>query len=134
MTEEATCGTGMAAGAALPTRMAGVVAAMADVLTRHTDSLDPEEPAGAEERDAWLRLAADNRQLATRLMAVADRMESQQGLPVAGHDMAVLMSDDATAAFEHLVHAQEQLHALLTEQLVEFRAMLAQMRQAEPGA
>lgn len=128
MADENTCGTGMAANAILPTRMAGVAAAMADVLTRHTDSLDPDEPAGEAERDAWLAIAAEHRRIASHLSAAADQMEAQNALPLASHDMSVLTSGDAVSAFEHFVHAQEQLSELLTEQLVEYRAMLADSR------
>ena len=126
MAEEATCGTGMAASAVLPTRMSAVVAAMADMLTRHTDSLDPNDPDAEAEREAWLAIAAEQRQLAGRLAAAADRMEAQRGLPEAHHDVAELSAPDAVAAFEHYVHAQEQLSTLLTQQLVEYRAMLDQ--------
>lgn len=126
MAEEATCGIGMAANAALPTRMAAVAAAMADVLTRHTDSLDPDEAAGAAEREAWLTIAAEQRQLAVRLTAAADRMEAQAGLPMAAHDMAALTAPEASEAFAHFVHAQQRLNELLTEQLVEYQAMLAE--------
>lgn len=131
MTDENTCGAGMAANAILPTRMAGVVAAMADLLTRHTDSLDPDDPAAEAERDAWLAIAAEHRRIAGHLSAAADRMEAQHALPMASHDAAVLSTGEAMSAFEHFVHAQEQLSELLTDQLVEYRAMLSNTRDAE---
>ena len=124
MSEEATCGTGMAASAVLPSRMSAVLAAMADMLTRHTDSLDTQDPAALSERDAWLAIAAEQRQLAGHLAAAADHMEAQRGLATAEHDVASLSSPDSIAAFEHFVHAQEQLNSLLSQQLVEQRAML----------
>lgn len=134
MTDEATCGTGMAASAVLPTRMAEVVAAMADVLTRHTESLNPGEPAAEAEREAWLAIAAEQRQIARHLTASADRMEAQRELPLADHDMAALTSPDATSAFAHFVTAQERLSDLLTEQLVEYRSMLADIRGTDAEA
>lgn len=124
MADEATCGTGMASNAILPTRMAEVMAALADVVTRHTESLDSDEVAGAAESEAWLAIATEHRQLARQLSAAADHMESQQDLPVANHDMSVLTSENAMSALEHYVAAQERLSELLRQQLSEFRTML----------
>lgn len=134
MADEPTCGTGMAANAVLPTRMAEVAASLADVLTQHTESLNPEEPAAAAEREAWLTIAAEHRQLASRLTAAADRMEAQHDLPPADHDMSVLTSAEGLSAFEHFVTAQERLRDLLTTQLVEYRSMLADSRGTDAEA
>ena len=131
MVDEPTCGTGMAANAILPTRMAEVLAAMADVLTRHTESLDPDEPAAAAEKDAWLAIAAEQRRIAGHLTATADRMAATKDLPLADHDMSALTSTEARSAFAHFVTAQERLSDLLTEQLVQYRAMLADIRDTD---
>lgn len=119
MSDEATCGTGMAQYAALPMRMAELTAALADVLTRHTEALDTDEPAGAQEREAWLAVASEHRDLTARLSAAGDRMASYGGMPSATHDLSVLTAPEAVRSYEHFAAAQLRLHDLLAEHIAD---------------
>src|ERR671935_3226006 len=52
-----TCGKGLAANAALPAKLAELVAARAEVLERHTQALDLTDPNARHELDAYTALA-----------------------------------------------------------------------------
>lgn len=128
MSDEATCGTGMAAQSVLPRRLAALADATANVLTGHLRSLDPAEPDAAAEREAWQAIADDHREIANRLRAVADRMAATRDLPLADHDMAVLADERSTAEFEAYVDAHRELLTLLQEAADVNEEMLAAIR------
>ncbi len=69
--DQPTCGKGLAANAILPERLAALMNAMATMLENHTRALDPSETNGRLERDAYERLAGDQRALASGLEAFA---------------------------------------------------------------
>ena len=128
--EEWTCGKGVAANAALPERMGLLLAAVADVLGNHMRSLDNSDANGAQELAAYQRLVDENRAAAGALAGLAATMRGYRDLPAAEHDMAKLMDVASVEVMEALVRAQEEVLALLQERVVQYTAMLKQMRGA----
>jgi hypothetical protein len=125
-----TCGKGIAANAVLPERIAALLAAMAAIYENHIRALDAAEANGKLEIDAYARLMRDFRAAAKEISGLADAMRSYRDLPMAEHDMAVLMDAKSIEAMEALVSAQEHLATLVTQRASEFRSMLEAMRRS----
>jgi hypothetical protein len=112
MSDEQTCGKGLAEHAALPATMGRLASAMAEVLAMHIPSLGSD--AGSQpEREAYTTLVDDYRALAATLHDIANRMAGYRNLPMASHDVAQLGSEQAMASFESFVEAERVLLALL---------------------
>jgi hypothetical protein len=122
---EATCGKGLAAGAELPERFGLLLAARAEVLARHTRALDGSDPDARREQDAYVDLVRRHRAVAADLLELATRMRSYRDLPVANHDLNVMMAPDGQmAAFREFVDLERELVARLTAHLGEDERML----------
>ena len=80
--EQPTCGKGLVANAALPTKLAELMAAQAEVLERHTRALDPADAAGNEELDAYSSLVRAHRGVASELASLAEAMSRCRDLPI----------------------------------------------------
>ncbi len=128
MTDEPTCGKGLAASAVLPATIAELAAALADVLEQHMRALDPNDENSRREHALYDRLAREHRDAAAALADTAARMEAARDLPMGAHDMAALGDPAVGAAFERFVRVEESLFELLQARLDEDRAMLATMR------
>jgi hypothetical protein len=113
MTQQPTCGQGLAEHATLNAKLADVFAAAADNLERHVTSLDPKDKASRPEFDAYVALATEYRELESRARALALQMEGYRDLPMANHDMTVLTSQDAAQALERLITEKRSLVWLL---------------------
>jgi hypothetical protein len=125
---EPTCGQGLAEHSAVPGRAGELMDAMAEMLRVHRTALDPADEDTRPEDAAYARLAEDLAAVADRLRATADAMTGYRDLPMGRHDLSVLTSPDAVAAFERFVAAEQDLQTLLARTLEEHRAMLGAMR------
>lgn len=132
MDDQPTCGKGLAANAGLPAALGAVAGALGAVLVAHQASLDVSDSDAKREHDAYQDLGDAYRSIAAQLDAAAKRMTGYRELPMAPHDMAVLMSPPAVDAFAQFVRREEELLALLQARLTEDRAMLDQMRAPSP--
>ena len=128
MTDEPTCGKGLAANAALPAKIAELTAAVAEILERHMKALDMSDENSRREHALYDRLSREHRDSAAALADTAERMASARDLPMGAHDMAVMADPAMSAAFERFVRLEEELLQLLQSRLEEDRAMLATMR------
>lgn len=128
MTDEPTCGKGLAANAALPAKIAELTAAVAEILERHMKALDMSDENSRREHALYDRLSREHRDSAAALADTAERMASARDLPMGAHDMAVMADPAMGAAFERFVRLEEELLQLLQSRLEEDRAMLATMR------
>src|SRR5262245_30427412 len=90
MTDQPTCGKGLAEYSALPSAMGALVAATADTLELHMSALDLSEEHSQREHDAYRELTDAHRAIAGLLLATAARMEGYRGLPMGKHDMAAM--------------------------------------------
>ena len=123
--EESTCGKGLAAGADLPDQFGRLLAARAEVLERHTRALDGNSPNGRREQEAYWDLVRRHRAIAADLATLAAQMRSYRDLPMADHDVQVMMAPDGQmAAFREFVDLERELAASLTAQLQDDEQML----------
>jgi len=108
------CGKGLAANAALPEILSRLMGVMAEVLDRHTRALDPSEPAGKAELEAYKSLVTAQRPIAESLARLAQEMAGYRDLPMAAHDPGVMQDPSGQAeAFARLVAVEAELAELL---------------------
>ena len=123
--DQPTCGKGLAANAVLPAKLAGLLAARAEVLERHAKALDRADPNAQQELDAYANLARAHRELASELTSLANEMAGCRDLPMARHDLAVMASPEGQmGAFRRFVAIERELLALLQAKLEEEEALL----------
>jgi hypothetical protein len=120
-----TCGQGVAANAALPAKLAELIAVRAEVLERHIKALDLSDPRSQLESEAYARLVASHRSAAASLRNLSEQMASYGDLPMGRHDMAA-MSDPKgqMEAFGRYVSLERELVELLRSKLEQEQAML----------
>jgi hypothetical protein len=128
MDDQPTCGKGIAANAPLRARLAELMAASAGIFDGHQAALDPTEPNGQRELDAYAQLAQAHRDIAAALTALAEQMAGYRTLPMAEHNMQAMLDPKRGEEFERFVRAEQDLLALLQTHLGGDLAMLAQMR------
>ena len=130
MSEEATCGKGLAANAALPAKLGDVMGSVAGVLESHTKALDLEDDNARQEYDAYVRLVEQHRRVATELHALGEEMVSYRDLPMGRHDAEAMSTPETADVFEDLVNVEQELLSVLEERLQEHRPLLSEMRGA----
>ena len=133
MDDQPTCGKGLAEHSVLPGKMGEVIDALAENLEVHMGALDLMDENSRRERDAYTELAAEHREIAGRLRAVAGRMAGYRDLPMGRHDWEALAGPEVRAAFGRLVAREGELLALLQESVERHGKMLAGMG-AHPGS
>lgn len=124
MSEQPTCGRGLAQNAALPANLADLFGAVAENLEIHLTALDPSHKPSRPEFDAYVGLATEHREIESRLRALAMQMEGYRELPMAAHDPEVMTSPRTAEAFHRLIAQEEALAALLKSRLERYRVML----------
>ena len=128
MSEEQTCGKGLAEHSVLPAKLAALTASMAALLAAHQHSIDVADENGRQELKAYVRLEEEHRMIASLLEQTAKRMAGYRDLPMARHDLRVLASAENAEAFAKLVKVEQELADLLRGTIERHRQMLAQMR------
>ena len=124
MSEQPTCGQGLAQNAALPANLADLFGAVAENLEIHLTALDASHKPSRPEFDAYVGLATEHREIESRLRALALQMEGYRELPMAAHDMDVMTSPRTAEAFHSLIAQEEAFAALLKSRLERYRLML----------
>jgi hypothetical protein len=130
LSEEATCGKGLAANAALPAKLGDVMHSVARVLESHTKALDLEDDSARQEYNAYVRLVEQHRRMAAELHALGQEMVSYRDLPMGRHDPEAMSNTEAADVFERLVIVEQELLSLLERRLQDHRPLLSQMRSA----
>ena len=133
MSQQATCGEGLAEHSAFPARIADLLAAMAENLELHLGTLDPADRATQPERDAYTKLARQTRKIAGELGALAAEMAAYRDLPMGSHDPAALSSSPVVGAFAKFLKVEQELCALLEKSVGRGQQMLTQPRGAGTG-
>jgi hypothetical protein len=129
MSDEWTCGKGLAKNAELPARLADVADAMARLLEGHTRALDMSHDACRQEYDAYRRVAEDWRGAAPVLHAIATQMAGYKDLAMGPHDQSVMTGPELVRAFERFVTAERELADVLKRQLDEYGPLLDQAKE-----
>lgn len=129
MSEQSTCGHGLAEHSILHASLARFLAAIGRNLELHLAALDPSDDVSKPEHDAYTELVAQHRDLETRLRATADYMAACRDLPMANHNPEIMGGAPVMQAFQDLLAEEERLGELLQGWLVTHRALLADSAQ-----
>jgi hypothetical protein len=129
VTEQQTCGQGLADNAVVPGALGGVAGRLAGNLEVHMRALDRDDPAAAQEHAVYERVARSLRSAAADLQAASTEMAAARELPMGRHDMAAMTSPDVLDAFERYVASEDELCALLGARREAMTQMLAAMRE-----
>ena len=113
--EQPTCGRGLADHSMVPAKIAELLASLTENLEAHIPSIDVEDPNGRAERDAYEKLAADYRAVASGLRAAARQMAGYRDLPMARHHEAEASARGVLASFRRYVEVERQLVELLRD-------------------
>jgi hypothetical protein len=128
LSEEATCGKGLAANAGFPVKLGDVMSAVAGVLETHTKALDLEDDDAKQEYDAYVKLVDQHRRVARELHSLGEQMFSYRHLPMGRHDLDALSGPEAVDVFQRLVNLEQELLLLLQQRLQEHHSLLGEMR------
>jgi hypothetical protein len=129
-----TCGKGLAEHSALPAKLGEWTTMMAQNLELHTEALDLGDQHSRTERDVYLDLARQYRQIATHLQATSRQMAGYRDLPVGKHDPVAMSSPRLRKAFEGFVSLEQELLALVQNRVEQDQGMLRAMAgQAQAG-
>ena len=116
--EQMTCGMGLAANAPLPSKLAELLAAQADVLDRHVRAIDRADTNAAAEIAAYAELSRGYRAASAELARLSHQMSSYRELPMPKHDPNAFTGPDGQmAAFRHFVDLEQELVRLLQQKL-----------------
>jgi hypothetical protein len=132
MTDQPTCGQGLAEHSALPAKLGELTAAMAQMLEVHQKALDLSDERSRKEQEAYLELTKDHRKVSTQLQTIAERMAGYRDLPMGRHDQKAMTAPIVSATFGRLVQLEQELLAMLQRQVAQDRQMLAAMGEAAP--
>ena len=127
METQPTCGKGLAEHSVLPGKLGEWTAAVAENLELHTDALDLTDESSRRERDAYVDLARQHRQIAAQLQATARQMAGYPDLPMGRHDPKAMASPKLRNAFERFVSLEQDLLTLLQKRVEQDRRMLTGM-------
>jgi hypothetical protein len=126
MTDQPTCGQGMAEHAGLPLALAELEESLAENLDGHVGTLDLTDEHARTEHDVWVEVAERHRAVAAALREAADLMARQRDLPMARHDPAALSSASVAATLRRLVAAERSTVGLLETWMRRYEQMLQQ--------
>jgi hypothetical protein len=127
MTQQRTCGEGLAENSSLPQKLGALVSAIAHTLELHMTALDLSDEKSQRELTAYRHLAHQHRAIAAQLESTAAQMAGYRALPMGRHDPSVLMDPRMREAFSRFVIAETELLALLQHRLEPDRRLLESM-------
>ena len=128
MDEPQTCGKGLAERSVLPASLGKFAGALAALLEQHQKSVTGDDPNSVKERDAYASLASQYRNISRELESAATEMAGYRPLPMAPHDVSVLISAQNIAAFDRVVTAEQDIARLLADLLPRDEEMLRSMK------
>lgn len=134
MTDQRTCGHGLAQTSALQAKLGALVASTAENLELHMTALDLSDESSRRELVAYRHLAQQHRAIAAQLESTAAQMAGYRDLPMGRHDMSIMLDPKMREAFSKFVAAETALYAQLQHRLEEDHALLESMGStAAPG-
>ena len=124
MGDTPTCGKGLAEHSALPATLAELEDALAENLELHQGTLDLSDASSRKELDAYVSLAKQHRQIASRLRAAAQEMSGYRDLPMGRHDERALNDPRLMEAFARFIKVEQDLLAQLQRAVERDRQMV----------
>ncbi|HJR63643.1 MAG TPA: hypothetical protein VJ803_08055 [Gemmatimonadaceae bacterium] len=127
MSDQPTCGKGLAANAALPAKTGALITSIAEVLVVHMRALDLTDERSREEYRAYEHLATALRLAGRQLSAIGDEMTGYRDLPMGRHDMTSMTVPAVRDSFREFIEREQELLVLLQGRIAEDQHLLEQM-------
>ena len=124
MSEEPTCGEGLAQHAELPLLVGELMGSVAANLSAHVLGLVSGDENTRHEKHVYEHLARRLREAEALLHAIGTEMAAQRDMPMGDHDFQALSSGEPIDALERMTRVEAELVARLHEALTEHQAML----------
>ena len=115
MSEQQTCGKGLAENSALPAKLGELISAMAGNLDAHRRALDLDDQNSRAEDDAYEKLLKELRQIAAQLSVTASEMAGYRDLQMGRHDEKTMTHPRVREAFEQFIQHKQELLELLKQ-------------------
>ena len=115
MSEQQTCGNGLAENSVLPAKLGELISAMAGNLEAHRKALDLTDRNSRAEYDAYEKLLKELRQTAAQLSVTAYEMAGYRDLPMGRHNEKVMTHPRVRDAFEQFIQRKQELLDLLKQ-------------------
>jgi hypothetical protein len=130
MSDEPTCGKGLAEHSALPKMFGELIDAMAEILEEHQKALDLTDENSKKEHELYVELTQEHRRIADQLQATARRMAGSRDLPMGRHDPQAMASPRPFEAFATFVKLEQELLAMLQKGVERDQKMLDAMHES----
>jgi hypothetical protein len=127
MSEQQTCGKGLADRSALPAKLAELIAALIENLEVHQQAIEATDENGKLELYAYVTLGQEFRRIATQLQSTATHMAGSRDLLMAKHNPVKMADPKVVDAFTKFVRLEDELIALLRRAIENDRALLSRM-------
>jgi hypothetical protein len=128
MSEQQTCGKGLAENSVLPAKLGQLISAMAGNLEAHRKALDLTDQNSRVEYDAYEKLLKELRQIAAQLSVTASEMADYRDLIMGRHDEKAMTHPRVREAFEQFVEHKRELLELLKQMEERDHQLLEVMR------
>ena len=128
MSEQQTCGKGLAENSALPAKLGELISAMTGNLEAHRKALDLSDENSRAEDDAYEKLLKELRQVAAQLSVTASEMAGYRDLAMGRHDEKAMTHPRVREAFEQFVQRKRELMEWLQETEERDNQLLERMR------
>ena len=115
MSEEQTCGKGLAENSVLPAKLGELISAMASNLDTHRQALDLTDQNSRAEDEAYEKLLKDLRQIAAQLSVTASEMAGYRDLVMGRHHQKAMTHPRVRQAFEQFIQRKGELMELLKQ-------------------
>jgi hypothetical protein len=112
MTEESTCGQGLAQTALVPQLIGDLMNAVADNLIAHLPMLVADDETSQHERRVYEHLAGRHRDAAAMLQAIATEMATHRDMRMGQHDFEAMSRGDLVAALESMISSDSRTYAV----------------------
>ena len=127
MTDQPTCGKGLAEHAVLPAKLGALTTAVAEILETHLQALDLTDEHSKHEYDVYRHLATAHRVAGDTLAAIAKQMTGCRDLPMGRHDMKAMEAPAVRDSFQRFIEREQELLGLLQQRLEQDEQMLREM-------
>jgi hypothetical protein len=129
-----TCGQMMASKAALPSKMAELMTAVADSVEAHAKWTGTKDKMAKAEHDMLMKVAKDHRAVAKQYTAIAATMTKAKDLQQAPHDPKTADMAKMAELTQKQITLAREMAALMTKDADESEKMLASMKSGSAGS
>ena len=132
--DQPTCGKGLAENSILPEQISKVIAAMAENLESHMQTLDLTDKISSAEYTAYESLVKELKQSALQLHLTANQMAGYRDMPMGRHNVKEMTHPRVHETFERFLKEKQDLFSLLERTMQRDHEILETMAPSSTGS